>query len=191
MACWWFDADRDGAVQARRADSKTITALLSQFADRWIWRWLTAGDLGIGRNFAAGWTLEYSRFIGSLFNYWGSIGVSLGYIAIIMLIAQSGRGQRIIEPFAAVGRMALSNYLFQTVAATLIFYGHGLGLFGQVERSGQLLIVLGIWSVQLIVSPLWLRYFHFGPAEWLWRSLTYGKLQPMKLGQPVAATVPN
>ena len=137
--------------------------------------------LGVIRNFAAGWTLEYSRFIGVLFNYWGSLGVSLGYIAVIMLIAKSGRWTGSIERFAAVGRTALSNYLFQTIAATFIFYGHGLGLFGQVERTGQLLIVFGIWAVQLIISPLWLRYFRFGPAEWLWRSLTYGKLQRMKV----------
>ncbi|KAA3647030.1 MAG: DUF418 domain-containing protein [Chloroflexi bacterium] len=137
--------------------------------------------MGITRNFAAGWSLEYSRFIGTQFNYWGSIGVSLGYIAIIMLIAKSGRWVRGIRPFASVGRMALSNYLFQTILATLIFYGYGLGLFGQVERTGQLLIVFGIWTIQLIISPIWLRYFRFGPAEWLWRSLTYGRLQPMKV----------
>ncbi|KAA3656829.1 MAG: DUF418 domain-containing protein, partial [Chloroflexi bacterium] len=135
---------------------------------------------GIVNNFANGWTLAYSRFIGSQFNAIGSIGVSLGYIAIIMLIAKSGRFEQGIRPFSSVGRMALSNYLFHTLAATFIFYGHGLGLFGQVERIGQLLIVLGIWSVQLIISPIWLRHFRFGPAEWLWRSLTYGKLQPMK-----------
>jgi uncharacterized protein len=136
--------------------------------------------LGLARNFAAGWTLEYSRFIGSQFNYWGSLGVSLGYIAIVMLVAKSGRWQGVVRPFAAVGQTALSNYLFQTIAATLIFYGHGLGLFGQVERTGQLLIVLAIWAVQLTFSPLWLRHFRFGPAEWLWRSLTYGRWQPMR-----------
>ncbi|MDJ0753524.1 MAG: DUF418 domain-containing protein [Ardenticatenaceae bacterium] len=140
--------------------------------------------LGISRNFAAGWAFEYSRFSGSLYNYVGSVGVSLGYIAAIMLIAKSNPGARFIRPFAAVGRTALSNYLFQTLAATFIFYGHGLGLFGQVERTGQLLIVFGIWAVQLIVSPIWLRYYRFGPAEWVWRSLTYGKLQPMQAQPP-------
>ena len=133
--------------------------------------------LGLVRNFAAGWTLEYSWFLGSQYNYWGSLGVSLGYIAIIMLVAKSERWPQVIRPFAAVGRTALSNYLFQTVAATLIFYGHGLGLFGQVERTGQLLIVFGIWALQMTLSTLWLRRFRFGPAEWLWRSLTYGRWQ--------------
>lgn len=133
---------------------------------------------GMSRNSAAGWSLEYSYFIGSQFNYWGSVGVSLGYIALMMLILQSGRGTWAIEPFTAVGRMALSNYLFQTIVATFIFYGHGLGLFGQVERVGQMAIVCGIWTVQLIISSIWLRYFRFGPAEWLWRSLTYVQPQP-------------
>jgi uncharacterized protein len=136
--------------------------------------------LGLSRNWAAGWSMAYSRFVGSQFNYWGSLGVSLGYIGIIMLIAKSGRFESVLRPFAAVGRTALSNYLFQTIAATVIFYGYGLGLFGQVERIGQLLIVFGIWSVQLVVSPIWLRYFRFGPAEWLWRSLTYGQRQTIQ-----------
>ncbi len=64
---------------------------------------------------------------------------------------------------------------------TTIFYGHGLGLFARVQRIGQVGIVLGVWAVQLAVAPLWLRRFAFGPAEWLWRSLTYWKLQPMRL----------
>ena len=137
--------------------------------------------VGLVTSFNSGWSLEYARFAGSLFNYLGSIGVSLGYISAIMLIAQSGRGQAIVARFAAVGRMALSNYLLQTVLSIFVFYGFGLGLFGQVERIGQLLVVLGIWAIQLIVSPIWLRHYRFGPVEWLWRSLTYGKAQPMAI----------
>jgi uncharacterized protein len=76
--------------------------------------------------------------------------------------------------------MALTNYLLQTLICTFIFYGHGFGLFGQLERSQQILVVFGVWALQLIISPLWLSYFRFGPAEWVWRSLTYWKLQPMK-----------
>lgn len=139
---------------------------------------------GIVSNTNSGWSLEYARFTGSLFNYWGSLGVSLGYIAIVMLISNKRLLQPLVDRLAAIGRTALSNYLLQTLLATFIFYGFGLGLFGQVERLGQLLIVLGIWTIQLIVSPIWLRYFRFGPAEWLWRSLTYRNFQPMT-AQPV------
>ena len=143
---------------------------------------------GVIRNFADGWTLDYARFIGFQFNYWGSLGISLGYIAAIMLIAKSGRGTALISRFAAVGRTALSNYLLQTILSILIFYGFGLGLFGQVERIGQLMIVLGIWIVQLIVSPIWLRYYRFGPVEWVWRSLTYGQPQPLAVKPAVVQT---
>ena len=76
--------------------------------------------------------------------------------------------------------MALTNYLMQSVICTLVFYGHGLGLFGRVPRTSQLAIVGALWALQLTVSPLWLRQFRFGPLEWLWRSLTYWRLQPMR-----------
>ncbi len=81
---------------------------------------------------------------------------------------------------AAVGRMAFSNYLAQSLICTTIFYGHGLGLFGSVDRVTQALVVIGIWVLQLAVSPWWLARFRFGPCEWAWRSLTYGKRQPMR-----------
>lgn len=135
---------------------------------------------GIIQNFAHDWTLEYSMFLGSQFNYWGSILISLGYIAVIMLICQSQRFTRFLQSLAAVGRMALSNYLLQTVICTTIFYGHGLGLFGRLERKEQILIILAVWTFQLVISPIWLKIFRFGPAEWIWRSLTYLKLQPIK-----------
>ncbi len=80
----------------------------------------------------------------------------------------------------AVGRMALTNYLVQSVIATTIFYGYGFGLFGSVDRLGMMATVAGVWIAQLIYSPIWLSRFRFGPAEWLWRSATYGKAQSMR-----------
>ena len=135
---------------------------------------------GIAQNFAHDWDFAYSMFIGTQFNYWGSLFVSLGYIGMVMFIAKSEWMPKVVNRFAAVGRMALTNYFMQTIICTTIFYGHGLGLFGQVERTGQVLIVLVVWAFQLIVSPLWLDHYRFGPFEWLWRSLTYWKLQPMR-----------
>lgn len=172
-----------GVLTARRTKSFYRNMLLVGFATGF-----PLIIVGLVTSFNSGWSLEYARFAGSLFNYWGSIGVSLGYIAAVMLIAQSGRGQALVDRFAAVGRTALSNYLLQTILSILVFYGFGLGLFGQVERFGQLLVVLGIWAVQLIISPIWLRYFKFGPVEWLWRSLTYGKAQPMAVKAKSAST---
>jgi uncharacterized protein len=141
---------------------------------------------GIRQNFAHGWSVDYSMFFGTQWNYWGSAFVSLGYIGLFMWIVRTGALQGVTRRLAAVGRMAFSNYIFHTVVATTIFYGHGLGLFGSVERTGQAAIVLGIWAVQLIASPIWLRHFQFGPLEWVWRSLTYGARQPMRRASRVA-----
>ena len=137
---------------------------------------------GVVQNFAHGWTLEFSRFgLGEQANYWGSLFVSAAYIGLLMLFARTGALSWLQDALAAVGRTALTNYLLQTFLATAVFYGHGLGLFGSVERVGQVGIVAAIWAVQLVLSPLWLRYFRFGPFEWLWRSLTYWRLQPMRI----------
>ena len=124
--------------------------------------------------------------MGSQYNYWGSVLVSLGWVGVVMLACKSGRLAPATAPLAAVGRMAFSNYILQTVICTTIFYGHGFGLFGRVSRVGQIAIVIAVWTVQLIVSPIWLRHFRFGPLEWLWRSLTYRRVQPMIRSEAVS-----
>lgn len=134
---------------------------------------------GIALDFARGWTV-WSFFVGVQFNYWPSIAVSLGYIGVVMLACRSPGLRRFTRPFAAVGQTALTNYLLQTVICTTIFYGHGLGWFGSVDRVGQVGVMAAVWAVQLVASPLWLRWFRFGPAEWAWRSLTYGVRPPLR-----------
>jgi hypothetical protein len=74
-----------------------------------------------------------------------------------------------------------TSVFMQTIICTAIFYGHGFGLYGSVSRVGQAFIVVAVWALLLAACPLWLRYFRFGPFEWLWRSLTYLKLQPLKI----------
>ena len=135
---------------------------------------------GVARNELAGWNVKYSFFFGPQFNYWASILVALGWVGVVMLACKSEAVRPLTRPFAAVGQMALTNYLMQTVLCTFLFYGHGLGRFGMFERWQQLLVVVAVGALQLVVSPLWLRHFRFGPAEWLWRSLSYMKLQPMR-----------
>lgn len=134
---------------------------------------------GLLFNFHHDWQLRYSMFFGAEFNYWGSLCISVAYISGIILWVKSEKGTFLRERFASVGRMALSNYLLQTLICTSIFYGFGLGLFGQVSRIEQVIIVLTVWVFQMIISPIWLRHFQFGPMEWLWRSLTKVKLQPL------------
>jgi uncharacterized protein len=97
-----------------------------------------------------------------------------------MIICKKGMLGRLTSRLAAVGRTAFSNYIAQSLICTTLFYGQGFGLYGNVERVGQVLIVLAVWAGQIVVSPLWLRYFRFGPLEWLWRSATYRKLQSFR-----------
>ena len=135
---------------------------------------------GLILNNRDGWTMEYSLFQGQLLNYWGSVFVSAGYIGTVMLVCKSLDRTMILGALSAVGRMAFTNYILQTVICTTLFYGHGLGLFGQIARTGQILIVFAVWGLQLVLSPLWLRRFRYGPMEWLWRSLAYKRMQLMR-----------
>jgi uncharacterized protein len=118
----------------------------------------------------------------------GRLTMALGHVGLIILIFKAGRMRWLTSALAAVGQMALTNYLMQTVICTTIFYGYGFGLYGQLQRYQLYYVVLGVWIFQLLLSPLWLRYFAFGPMEWLWRSLTYGKLQPMRKPASVPVT---
>lgn len=140
---------------------------------------LSLSAYGVHWNTQRDWAMESSFFFGSEFNYWGSLFASFGYVGMVMLVCKLPGMLQWLTPLAAVGRMALTNYLLHTIICTMIFYGHGFGYFGRVERTGQIAIVVGVWIVQLILSPIWLRSFEFGPFEWLWRSLTYWRVQPM------------
>lgn len=135
---------------------------------------------GVRQNFATNWDVRYSFFFGPLYNYWAGIVLSLGYVGLVMLACRCRVAKAMQRVLAAVGQTALSNYLFQTIICTTIFYGHGLGWFGSVERVGQLGVVAVVWTLQLVVSPVWMRHFRFGPFEWLWRTLTYLRWQPMR-----------
>ncbi|MEM6690155.1 MAG: DUF418 domain-containing protein [Planctomycetota bacterium] len=131
---------------------------------------------GIQQNDAHDWDVGYSMFIGSQYNYWGSLFVACGYIAFIMLACQANR----LRWLAPVGKMALTNYLMQSIICTLIFYGHGLGQFATFSRVEQLGLVTIIWTGQILISNWWLKRYRFGPMEWLWRSLSYWKLQSLR-----------
>ena len=158
--------------------------VLSAARDDRFYGWLAAAGLlaglplvalGVWWNFAGGWAWQRSMFLGALFNSWGCIPVALGYLGLVMLAVRRGFLPGLQARLAAVGRMAFTNYLLQTVLCTTIFYGHGLGLFASVERYQQLLIVLAVWALQLWLSPIWLRRYSHGPLEWLWRTLTYAR----------------
>lgn len=125
---------------------------------------------------------EFTDPVGSLwyliFFDLGRFPMLLGYAGLIVLLF---RWKRLATPgrwLAAAGKMTLSNYLMQSLIAALLFYG--FGLFNQLDRVELTLVVLGICIVQVAFSSFWMKRFVYGPAEWLWRTLTYWKLQPLK-----------
>lgn len=110
----------------------------------------------------------------------GRLPVALGHVGLIGLLCRWGYARWLTRPLAATGRLALTNYISQTLIATHLFYGFGLGLFGALERSQLALIWLAVSLLQIGTSVLWVRHFSYGPLEWVWRSLIQGAPQPMR-----------
>lgn len=106
--------------------------------------------------------------------------LSLAYVSAFCLLALSPVWGERLKVLAPVGQMALTNYLTQSIVCTTIFYGYGLGLFGQFGAALGLVLTFAIYLLQIPFSHWWMKRFKYGPAEWLWRSLTYMKFQPMK-----------
>lgn len=105
----------------------------------------------------------------------GRLGMAMGYVALLVLFAKSFSFTGIKASLSAVGRMALTNYLMHSVICAILFTGLGFGLVGELSRPSLYLVVFAIWIFQLLFSPWWLKHYHFGPIEWLWRGLTYGR----------------
>jgi len=110
----------------------------------------------------------------------GRIPTTCGHIALIMLFAKSGFLPWLKRSLAAVGQMAFTNYITHSIICNIIFLGYGFSMYGKLQRYELYYIVISIWIFQLIISPIWLKHFRFGPLEWAWRSLTYWEKQPFK-----------
>jgi uncharacterized protein len=108
------------------------------------------------------------------------IAMTVGWAALIMLAITQGLGTTAVGRLAAAGQMAFTNYLVTSLVMTTIFYGYGLGLFGQVSRPALYLFCFGMWAAMLLWSQPWLARFRYGPMEWMWRSLSRGSLQAMR-----------
>jgi len=132
-------------------------------------RWLLTNEFSVLARIQAGVSYDLGR-----------LGMITGHLGLLMLFCNSRLLPGLQRRLAAVGRMALSNYVMHTIICVIVFFGVGFGLFGQLERYQLYFVVFAIWAFQLIASPVWLREFRFGPLEWLWRSLTYGQRQPMR-----------
>lgn len=112
-------------------------------------------------------------------NMLGGPLMSLAYLGAAVLIAANGAVPLIVRAISRVGRMALTNYLTETVVATYLMYHWGLGWFGSVYPAQQVLIVACVYGALIITSAIWLHFFQFGPMEWLWRTVTYWRPQPL------------
>ena len=110
----------------------------------------------------------------------GRVPVAIGHVGAIMLFCKFPILKWLKSSLAAVGKMALTNYVMHSVFALFIFTGAGFGLFGTLQRFELLYIVFAIWLVQLILSPIWLRYYQYGPLEWIWRNVSYLKKHPFR-----------
>lgn len=158
-------------------------------------------SLGLGLSFCLVWLLfsvgqlgapEKPPLVAYLLRVAGGVGAPLlmvGYLTGVTLLLLRERWRRWLAALAPAGRMSLSNYLFQSLVGTSLFYGHGLGLYGRVQPVGLVLIAFALYLAQLVFSRWWMEHFLFGPVEWIWRSLTYGRRQPMR--RPACAPLPS
>ena len=110
----------------------------------------------------------------------GAMFVTLAYATLFILIVQKNILEQWVTRISKVGQMAMTNYLMQSVFCAFVFYGHGLGLFGALSRLELLPIVVMIWILQIHFSNFWLSRFTQGPMEWLWRTLSYYSVQPLR-----------
>ncbi|WP_231907339.1 DUF418 domain-containing protein [Colwellia sp. PAMC 20917] len=119
--------------------------------------------------------------VGQTLFYIGQYLLSAGYLGLVVCALNKQKWQQFFVAFSPMGQMALTNYLMHSVILTSIFYGYAGGQYGEISRAPQMLIVIAIIVIQIILSKWWLNRYRFGPMEWLWRSLTYKQMQPMKL----------
>lgn len=149
--------------------------------------------IGIPVNSYTAWLAVMSNFdrVTLLFSYVAydiaRLPVALAHMALLMILCKAGALRWLTTRLAAIGQMALSNYVLQSVVCTFVFTGYGFRLYGRLERYQLYYVVAGCWAVSLAASRIWLRHYRFGPLEWCWRSLTYWKRQPMWIRRPSAA----
>ena len=110
----------------------------------------------------------------------GTILLAVGYAALVVAIEATKADRRWLRWAEPLGRMAFTNYIMQSIILGFVFYGYGIGLFGRLDSASGLAIVLAVYIAQVILSRLWTDHFHYGPIEWLWRALMYGRAPPFR-----------
>ena len=127
------------------------------------------------------WNSNFEPLVLHRMEAWQQVGrpfIALAHASVLLLIIRAGTAPRVTARLAAAGRMAFSNYLMTSIITNLLFCGYGFGLYGQLSRFEQLIVVVGVWAFILIWSQPWLARFQYGPFEWLWRSLVRWSPQP-------------
>jgi uncharacterized protein len=149
---------------------------------RKIWKWGLVTGLTMSvvkfvfKNLMGADYLSFNTVIFTGAGFFGDTGLCLFFMTSIILLYQNRKWLLIFKPLAYMGRMALSNYLFQSIVCTTIFYSYGLGLYGKVGSALGLVLTVVIFVIQIFISKYWFKHFRFGPVEWIWRCLTYGKI---------------
>jgi uncharacterized protein len=115
-----------------------------------------------------------------------TLGLVAMLVSVFLLLFHRGGPGRYLRWFVPVGRMALTTYVTQSVVGTAIFYGYGLGLLGEIGAAAAFAIGIGVFAIQMALCAAWMRHFRYGPLEWLWRSMTYLKSQPLLKRQSIA-----
>jgi len=129
--------------------------------------------MGLNQSYDSEWSGTYVMSIGANYKIVSGLFMAIGYIGLVIWCFKKGIFKKLQNRLQATGRMAFTNYIGMSIICTLIFNGHGLGFYGTLDRLQQFLIVVAIWVLILIVSPLVLKKYRFGPLERLWRKLTY------------------
>ncbi|MCH7498069.1 MAG: DUF418 domain-containing protein [Candidatus Marinimicrobia bacterium] len=107
--------------------------------------------------------------------------MAIAYAAMLILLSQYSRNNRLFWPLGATGRMALTTYIIQSIVCTVLFFGYGFGWYGSVGFTGKFVVTLILFTCQMAASAWWLNRYRYGPLEWLWRTMTYGRAPQMRL----------
>ena len=174
-----------GLYAGKKAIFQNIEANIAMIKKVWIWGLIIGVTMSIVKfickNMMAGDPYSFYSVFNLAAAFLGDIGLCLFFMTSIVLLCQNKKWILRLKPLSYMGRMALSNYLLQSIICTTIFYSYGLGLYGKVGPALGLALAIVIYTVQIFLSKYWLKYYQFGPMEWIWRSLTYGKFFKMKI----------
>ena len=182
--CFVFPVFLLGVYAAKRGVFQNIEANLPFIKKAWLWGLVIGVPMSVVKYLSGSEMCYIFPNVYTVIHYTagivGDMALSIFYMTSIILLSQKVKWAVFFKPFGYVGRMALSNYLLQSVIGTMIFYNYGLGLYGQIAPAFGMVLALVIFVIQIIISKWWLSRYQFGPVEWVWKGLTYGKRFGMK-----------